>query len=142
MKTRNTIIRVHSYTVPVCGFGRTSCVQDYGTSDAATTQGAQPHRVPASGTGLGLAICTQFVQQMRGGLNVVSVVGKGTSISFSVPFKHAGAGAAVCLVAAGSTANAAFFYAPWSPAPTTTSGSVLKRGTCVATEFTVGREAS
>jgi signal transduction histidine kinase len=45
------------------------------------------------GTGLGLAMTKQFVKQFDGGVNIVSVVGRGTSIMLYLPCHRANAGA-------------------------------------------------
>jgi signal transduction histidine kinase len=45
------------------------------------------------GTGLGLAMTKQFVEQFDGGVNIVSVVGRGTSIMLYLPCHRADAGA-------------------------------------------------
>jgi signal transduction histidine kinase len=41
------------------------------------------------GSGLGLSICKEFVELNGGKVSATSKPGKGTSISFSIPFLHA-----------------------------------------------------
>ena len=40
-----------------------------------------------SGSGLGLSICHELIQQMSGTINIKSIVGKGTTVWFSIPCK-------------------------------------------------------
>ena len=40
-----------------------------------------------SGSGLGLSICHELIRQMGGTINIKSMVGKGTTVWFSIPCK-------------------------------------------------------
>lgn len=48
----------------------------------------QGHDATFGGTGLGLSICRQFVELMGGKIDMVSELGRGTSVSFSLPMKE------------------------------------------------------
>ena len=48
----------------------------------------QGHDATFGGTGLGLSICRQFVELMGGKVDMVSELGQGTSVSFSLPLKE------------------------------------------------------